>query len=73
MASVPAGQRGNVPVSAVAAPLGEVGELAAGLNGSQMVTAMLARPHPLYLVREQTGAVVGVIKSADVNAVLRGR
>lgn len=73
VASVPAGQRGNVPVSAVAAPLGEVGELAAGLNGSQMVTAMLARPHPLYLVREQTGAVVGVIKSADVNAVLRGR
>lgn len=73
VASVPAELRAAVPVSAVAAPLGEMGELAAGLNGSQMITAMLARPHPLYLVRDESGAVVGVIKSADVNAVLRGR
>lgn len=73
VASVPAERRAAVSVSAVAAPLGEMGELAAGLNGSQMITAMLARPHPLYLVRDESGAVVGVIKSADVNAVLRGR
>ncbi|MCT1386543.1 M50 family metallopeptidase [Brachybacterium sp. p3-SID1565] len=71
--SVPPDQRRHVPVSAVAAPLGTVGELRAGMTGSQVVTAMLARPHPLYLVREADGTVIGVIRSAEVNAVLRGR
>lgn len=72
-ASVPAAQREHTPVLAVAGSLGEVGELPAGLTGSAVVTAMLARPRPLYLVREADGEVRGVIMSADVNTVLRGR
>lgn len=71
--SVPPAHREQVPVSAVSAPIGTLGELAAGLSGSQLVTAMLARPHPLYVVRDGDGAVIGVIRSAEVNAVLRGR
>ncbi|GAA1331339.1 site-2 protease family protein [Brachybacterium rhamnosum] len=70
---VPAASRPSVPVTAVAAPLGELGELPAGLAGDHLVEAMMARPHPVYLVREDDGTVLGVIIGSEVAARLRGR
>ena len=71
--AVPADRRGTTPASAVAGPIGEVGTLPAALRGDDLITAMLSRPRPAYLVRGQDGQVLGVIMSADVNALLRGR
>jgi hypothetical protein len=47
--------------------------LRAGLRGEELVSAMLSRPAPVYLVVGADGAPAGVILSADVNALLRGR
>mgnify|MGYP003768063359 CR=1 FL=1 len=71
--AVPADRRGATPASAVAGPIGEVGMLPATLHGDDLITAMLSRPRPAYLVRGRDGQVLGVIMSADVNALLRGR
>ena len=71
--AVPDDRRGTTPASAVAGPIGEVGTLPAALRGDDLITAMLSRPRPAYLVRGQDGQVLGVIMSADVNALLRGR
>ena len=38
-----------------------------------LVSAMLARPAPVYLVVDPDGRPQGVILSADVNTLLRGR
>jgi Zn-dependent protease len=73
VAAVPAAQRAALPASAVAAPLGDVVALRAGLRGEELVSAMLSRPAPVYLVVGADGAAVGVIHSADVNSLLRGR
>lgn len=71
--AVPAGHRADTPASAVAAPVGNVGTLQASLRGNALISAMLSRPLPAYLVRGEAGEVLGVILSADVNALLRGR
>ncbi|WP_193104555.1 site-2 protease family protein [Brachybacterium sp. FME24] len=71
--AVPVQQRAATPVSAVAGSVGEIGVLEASLHGEALISAMLAKPTPLYLVLEQGGAPRGVIMSADVNALLRGR
>ena len=72
-ASVPAPQRAATPVHAVAGPAGELGAVPAALRGQELVDAMLARPAPAYLALDEAGAARGVIMSADVNALLRGR
>lgn len=71
--AVPAAHRAGTPASAVAAPVGNVGTLEAGLEGNALISAMLSHPRPAYLVRGEAGEVLGVILSADVNALLRGR
>lgn len=71
--AVPAERRADTPASAVAGPVGEVGVLSAALQGDDLITAMLSRPRPAYLVRDEHGQTRGVIMSADVNALLRGR
>jgi hypothetical protein len=73
IAAVPAERRAEVPASAVARPLGDVVALRAGLDGEDLISAMLSRPAPVYLVVGADGAPAGVILSADVNALLRGR
>ena len=47
--------------------------LRTGLAGEELVSAMLSRPAPVYLVVEADGTPAGVILSADVNTLLRGR
>lgn len=71
--SVPADQRAATPVEAVSGAMGELGALPASLQGDDLVQAMLAHPAPAYLVLDGSGAAHGVIMSADVNALLRGR
>ncbi|MGP9843451.1 MULTISPECIES: site-2 protease family protein [Brachybacterium] len=72
-AAVPDGERSRTPISAVAGPVGEMGALRASLRGDELVSAILARPFPLYLVLEDSGQALGVILSDEVNALLRGR
>lgn len=72
-AAVPSAQRAGTPVHAVAGTLGELGAVPAALRGEELVDAMLARPAPAYLVLDEAGTARGVIMSADVNALLRGR
>ena len=73
VAAVPADRRADVPASAVARPLGDVVALRTGLAGEDLISAMLSRPAPVYLVVGADGTPAGVILSADVNALLRGR
>lgn len=72
-AAVPAAQRPGTPVLAVARAIGELGALPASLRGDDLIEAMLSRPAPAYLVLAEDGSARGVIMSADVNALLRGR
>lgn len=71
LAEVPRSRLTTTPVSAVLQPLGSIGRLRPGLRGHALVTAMLASQHPQYLVGE-AGAESGVVRTADVNAHLRG-
>lgn len=73
VAAVPPGHREQVPASAVAEPVGDVVALRTGLGGEELVSAMLARPAPVYLVVDPDGRPQGVILSAGVNTLLRGR
>ena len=70
---VPADRRDAVPVSAIAGSLGTVGTLELTLRGQSLLSAMLARPHPAYLVLAEDGSTHGVLLSAEVNTLLRGR
>ncbi len=72
-AAVPAPRRARTPVGAVAALLGEIATLPAALRGDALISALLARPAGLYLVLEADGRPRGVITSAQVNDLLRGR
>lgn len=72
VAAVPVEHRPRVPASAVAEPVGDVVALRTGLGGEELVSAMLARPAPVYLVVDPDGRPEGVILSADVNTLLRG-
>ncbi|WP_114854818.1 M50 family metallopeptidase [Brachybacterium sp. YJGR34] len=72
-AAVPAPRRAETPVSAVTGPMGEVVALPQTLRGDDLVSAMLSRPAPVYLVMGADGRPLGVIMSAEVNALLRGR
>ena len=73
VAAVPSARRAEVSASAVARPLGDVVALRTGLGGEELVSAMLARPAPVYLVVDPDGRPQGVILSADMNTLLRGR
>ena len=73
VAAVPPGHREQVSASAVAEPVGDVVALRTGLGGEELVSAMLARPAPVYLVVDPDGRPQGVFLSADVNTLLRGR
>ncbi|MGY5764572.1 site-2 protease family protein [Brachybacterium sp. DNPG3] len=73
LARVPALERDRTPLSAVSRPLGPVGTLSADLRGDALISAMLDAPRAAYLVREEGGALLGVILSAQVNSLLRGR
>lgn len=72
-ASVPPAHRDRTPVHAVSGPIGEMGMLPASLQGDELIDAMLTHPMPIYLVLDAQGNPGGVILSADVNALLRGR
>ncbi|MDN5685437.1 MAG: site-2 protease family protein [Brachybacterium sp.] len=69
----PAARRDRTPVSAVAGSVGEIGLLDASLRGNALISVMLSHPLPAYLVRESDGRARGIIMSADVNGLLRGR
>ncbi|WP_169928805.1 site-2 protease family protein [Brachybacterium ginsengisoli] len=71
--SVPADQRASTPVEAVSGAMGDLGALPAALRGDDLLQAMLEHPAPAYLVLAEDGTASGVIMSADVNALLRGR
>ena len=73
LAAVPVGAQGSTPVRAVSTPLPPQAQLRLPLEGSALITAMLARPYPVYLVRSAAGEPVGTVASSDVNAHLRGR
>jgi Zn-dependent protease len=72
-AAVPEAQRAATEVRAVSRTVGELAALPAALRGDDLIEAMLARPAPAYLVLAEDGTARGVILSADVNALLRGR
>lgn len=72
-AAVPAGGRAGTAVGAVARALGDLVALPATLRGDDLVQAMLADPAPAYLVLGPDGTARGVIMSAQVNTLLRGR
>lgn len=66
LAAVPAEHRERTPVSAVAAPLGELGVLPSALGGEQLVSAMMRRPAPAYAVLDAEQRMLGVVLAADV-------
>ncbi|HEX7349696.1 M50 family metallopeptidase [Brachybacterium sp.] len=72
-AAVPADHRAAVTVGAVARAIGELGALPASLHGDELIEEMLSHPAPAYLVIDEDGAARGVILSAEINALLRGR
>lgn len=72
-AAVPAQHRAATPVGAVAGSLGEIATLPASLRGDALVSAMLSRPAALYLVLDPDGRPRGVITTAAVDDLLRGR
>lgn len=72
-AAVPPEHRSATPVHAVAGALGDLATLPEALQGEALIDAVLARPAPAYLVLAADGTARGVILSADVNALLRGR
>ena len=72
-ASVPPAHRERTPIHAVSAPIGEMGALASALQGDELIDTMLNHPMPIYLVLDAEGTPGGVILSADVNTLLRGR
>ncbi|MGP9536926.1 site-2 protease family protein [Brachybacterium sp. AOP43-C2-M15] len=72
-ASVPPQHRPSTPAQAVAGSLGDVVPIPATLQGDALIETMLARPAPAYLVLDEDGSARGVLLSADVNALLRGR
>lgn len=71
--AVPAALRGSTALGAVSSGAGVLAELPAHLEGERLVSAMLDTPATAYLVREEDGTVVGVILSARVQELLRGR
>ncbi|MGP5267850.1 site-2 protease family protein [Brachybacterium alimentarium] len=73
VAAVPSAHRERTPASAVAGPVGEVGLVDVSLRGSELVSAMLALPVPVYLAMGEPGQIRGIILSDDVNDLLRGR
>ncbi|MFC0674276.1 M50 family metallopeptidase [Brachybacterium hainanense] len=71
--AVPMERRPQLPVRAVMTSLPRAAQLTMPLSGAALVSAMLARPFPLYVVRGPGGEVLGTVASADVDAHLRGR
>lgn len=72
-ASVPPEHRATTPAQAVASSVGDIAALPAAAQGDALIEAMLSRPAPAYLVLGENSTVLGVIMSADVNALLRRR
>ncbi|WP_049566390.1 site-2 protease family protein [Nocardiopsis sp. SBT366] len=66
-------RRAWVPVSDVARALTEHSTVSADLEGEELLTELTRFPLPEYLVREDDGAVLGVLRASDVNAVMTGR
>lgn len=73
LAAVPAQARGSTPLGAVSTAVGPLVPLRADLRGDALVSVMLDRPAPFYLVREDDGSALGVINTARVQQHLRGR
>ena len=72
VATVPAGREGAVPVSAVARPLRAGATLPVRLAGESLVDRMQDAPQPEYVVVDDGGVVVGVLRWADVASRLAG-
>lgn len=72
VAAVPIERRPWVPVGSVSAALDPRAALRADLAGIPLLQAMQDVPAAHYLVVEAGGALVGVLSTADVEAVLSG-
>ncbi|MFE9243893.1 site-2 protease family protein [Nocardiopsis sp. NPDC006938] len=66
-------RRAWVPVSDVARALTEHSTVSADLEGEELLTELTRHPLPEYLVREADGALLGLLRASDVNAVISGR
>ncbi len=66
-------RRSWVPVSDVARALTAHSVVSADLVGEELLTELTRHPLPEYLVVENDGALSGVLRASDVNAVMSGR
>lgn len=73
VAAVPEARRPWTPVSTVARTLTEGLRLPADLDGDLLIRAMQRFPATEYLLLEPTGAVYGVLSTADVDAAFADR
>ncbi|NYJ32970.1 site-2 protease family protein [Nocardiopsis aegyptia] len=63
-------RRSWVPVSSVARAVTRESLVPVGLEGEALMEALSRRPLPEYLVVEEDGGVVGVLRAMDVNAAM---
>ncbi|WP_084469112.1 site-2 protease family protein [Nocardiopsis trehalosi] len=70
--AVPEHRRPWVPSSSAARAITAGAVVAADLEGEDLLDALRAAPVPEYLVVDGEGAVFGVLRAADVNAVFAG-
>lgn len=66
-------RRAWVPVSDVSRALTAHSTVSADLEGEELLTELTRYPLPEYLVVEADGALFGVLRAVDVNAVMAGR
>jgi Zn-dependent protease len=65
-------RRSWVPVSSVARAVTRDSVVPVGLEGEELMEALSRRPLPEYLVVDEDGGVVGVLRAMDVNAAMTG-
>lgn len=72
-AAVPEARRPWVPVSSVARAITRGAVVRAGLEGEDLLDAMRAHPASEYLLVEDDGTAVGVLRTSDVEAAFTRR
>ncbi|CAL9332704.1 hypothetical protein SUDANB67_05479 [Nocardiopsis dassonvillei] len=65
-------RRAWVPVSSVSRAVTEHSLVPVGLEGEELLRALTGHPLPEYVVVDEAGGVRGVLRAADVNAVVSG-
>ena len=72
VSAVPEERRPWVPVSSVSAALPGADPIPVTASGSELVRLLQATPAAQYLVADETGRLVGVLVTADVERALSG-